>query len=94
MLRTRNILRYRKMFRSNTTDFTQTYYISLDQKLNVVSEYHSFEVIRKGIFEKNSTKVEKMPVFCKSKRENEKTAMTNAHFFEDWHVLWQNFFSD
>ena len=56
--------------------------------MNVVSEYQSFGTTRKSMFERNSMKVEKMPVFCKSKRENEKIVITSWSLFQDLYELW------
>ena len=40
------------------------------------------------MFERNSLKVKKMPVFCKSKRENEKIVITSWSLFQDLYELW------
>ena len=50
--------------------------------------------VRVTILEKKIDQVKKTPVFCKSKRENEKTDLTNKPFLPDSRVLRQPFFSD
>ena len=43
-----------------------------------------FRTIKFTVFEKILIKVQKMPVFCKSKRENPKIKVTDTNILKDW----------
>ena len=46
-----------------------------------------FRTIKFTVFEKILIKVQKMPVFCKSKRENPKIKVTDTSILKDWSCL-------
>ena len=55
--------------------------------MNADFEYQPFKAIQHSVVERNLFKVQKIPVFHKSKRENRKIMITSTSFFHNWYDL-------